>query len=362
MKKLPHVTRRESVEIRGVHGQPILEFFQQGQAILERSAPNHLLSQFFAEPQLHLARGEIAWYTKAQGAVLAFSSMDEVQRAELLKTVRAMRQQIAAIADRFSSEGGTAASTRAEIFKTMLSETDSVDCLYLVGEQPVLCEWGCKRLGVGSQGDTLWTYGSALRTLGSDDGAMQEIGAQSGTPLVSPAQVSVSGSIEPAQPEINAGRSETQKGDLADEDSPSAEGPRAPAARPGPELGRLAPSPPPAPPRQPPPPAEHLNRSPTPGEHSRQRQASPALPPRGASAMAGPQSRWGAKVWSFIKTLIVLALLLALLLTLLRGCDSPSTLPLLTTAQHDAEEARLRREIAALRSEADRVLANCPVR
>ncbi|MDD5581305.1 MAG: hypothetical protein PHY16_18800 [Methylobacter sp.] len=174
MKKLPYTTLRSKVEIRGVYGQPVFDFYQQFCRILDQENPERSLSQFFAEPQLNALKGEIQWYTNSEGTVKPYSQLESTSKTEVLDKISNILQGTREIGGRFAAEGGSE-STRTEIFKATLSATDLEKCLFLVGEQPVLCEWGCKSIVEGVSSVDLWSHGAIIINSHIEESVLQEI-------------------------------------------------------------------------------------------------------------------------------------------------------------------------------------------
>lgn len=350
MRKLPCITPRARVEIRGVYGQPVFEFFQQVRAILALKAVNKDLGQFFAEPQLNAAKGEIHWYSEVQGAVQAYSQLDTVARHALDRHVLEIRQRICEAGERFALEGGSASGNRTEIFRAMLSATDLERCLFLVGTQPVLCEWGCKPVGEGARPVDLWAYAAAA--------ANQEKAVQPGkvAPGVATAPSATDeGALPPPHVEVATCGSERQSFDAAprvqiqDQDLPQDD----PAATPEKKAAAAATFTPAS--------------SSAPSVGLAPRADSPDRTGRPDSGK-GPQYHYlGPRTRSFtfgelLKKFIIAVLLLVLVLLLMRGCSDNRTI-LLTpqSSESKGDAALLRKEIGEMRRVMAEVVANCPV-
>jgi hypothetical protein len=160
MRKLPHVTNRAAVEVRGVYGQSVLDFHEQIRRLLLQETKNVPVGEFFAEPQVNSLRGEIGWYTNAEGPIQRISELSEADRDGLWQKLEAIRDQIKLVGEKYAAQGGQSAGTRIDTFRAMLSTTGIDDCLFSVGGQPVLCEWGCNPLGEGTKPVDLWTIGA----------------------------------------------------------------------------------------------------------------------------------------------------------------------------------------------------------
>ncbi len=340
MKKLPRLTRRDQIEIRGVYGQSVFDFYQQSRAILDRAAPEGRLSNFFAEPQLNPTRGEIAWFSHAAGGVRGMSQLSPAERAAVLSDVDQIRQQVRHASEQFVADGGGAAGTRAEIYRAMLSATDLEQCLFLVGEQPVLCEWGCKPLRDGAGGVDLWSIGGILRSEPEIPAAIPISRTDNVTSTPEPPLASAA-VLPPAQstPEVP---------EEPEESAPTKQSPPEVTPQALPEATEVR--------------HDTALRSVTSPEHEvtpRLRQV-PMQPTSrndvGNSVLPG-DTRPG--LWGFFKRALVALLVLFLILGLMRACGNVAVLSGATSSGH-SEEAQLRKEIAVLRAQASDLLVTCP--
>jgi hypothetical protein len=351
MRKLPCVTPLACVEIRGVYGQPVFEVFQQVRAILALNASDKDLSQFFAEPQVNAAKGEIYWYSDVQGPVQPYFQLNAEAREVLDEYVMRIRQRIRDVGERFASGGGAASGNRTEMFRAMMSATDLERCLFLVGTQPVLCEWGCKPIGEGANPVDLWSYAPA---------ATEPVKAVQPIETV-PLDIS---QTQPARAAATAAENEHDHppasiGELAtlpptpavkvqDEDSPASVPevvPSKPAA-----TNKFVPAQVAARPSYLPPGANALDRD---------VRGSSSDAPRYGYVDSNSRS---FDFWDLLKKLIIAALLIVLVLLLVRGCSNDRSVLHDTHAlESQQDETRLRKEITELRVVAAGVLANCPV-
>jgi hypothetical protein len=160
MRKLPYVTNRSVVEVHGVYGQSVLDFHEQIRRLLLQETKNKAVGEFFAEPQINSLRGEITWYTEADGPVQQFADLSATEKDELWQKMLAVRDQIKMVGEKYAAQGGQTAGTRIDTFRAMLSITSVDHCLFSVGGQPVLCEWGCNPISESEKSVDLWTLGA----------------------------------------------------------------------------------------------------------------------------------------------------------------------------------------------------------
>lgn len=343
MRKLPRLTRRDQVEVCGVYGQPVFDFYQQARIILERAAPDRHLSGFFAEPHVNPTRGEIAWYSNAIGGVRSMSQLNPTERAAVWSEVNVIREQVRVAGERFAAEGGAAAGTRAEIFKAMLFATDLEQCLFLVGDQPVLCEWGCKALGKAPSAGDLGSFGSAIRPVTEQTDAVH-----GGRPTSS-----LGPSVDAPRPTIGLAPSK-QDSVAIDTEAVATPVPKPPEDVPsksqaeGKKTDMLA--------------AARIPVAPPTHESGRLTYEVSELPSsRSSHENLLRPSNVRPGLWPFLKCAIVSFFLLLLILILFRAFGDVGVVASVGNASQ-LEEAQLRKEIAVLRKQASDILATCQVR
>lgn len=334
MKKLPLITNRSAVEIRGVYGQSVLDLYEQLHRLLLQETKSRVVGDLFAEPQVNSLRGEITWYTQATGAVQRFDELSETEQEQLWLRLTEVRDQIKAVGEQYIARGGQTAFSRADTFRAMLTVTDINCCLFSVGGQPVLCEWGCDQLGHVDKSLDLWSIGARRDVPVPVSGSAP--GSDTLAALRQPAPESVP---EPAP-------------DVPDQ-TPEPPAPRRAqqVPRAAPEVSREEPQAPRAKPlfAEPPPKRQEVRAAP-PGRHAfiHSRKPGEPLPQR-----TGGEDRAGC-LWPFLK-LLILALLLAILLAaLLRACDGTPAV-----AATPAQEQALRTEIAGLRERVSEIAEQC---
>lgn len=349
MRKLPCVTPLARVEIRGVYGQPVFEVFQQVRAILALNASDKDLSQFFAEPQVNAAKGDIYWYSDVQGTVQPYFQLNAEAREVLDEHVMRIRQRIRDVGERFASGGGAASGNRTEMFRAMMSATDLERCLFLVGTQPVLCEWGCKPIGEGANPVDLWSYAPAATEPVKAVQPIETVPADiSQTQPVRAAATAVEN--EHDHPPASIGELVTPTSEVKVQDENSPDGVPEVIQRKPATTNKFVPAQVAARPSYLPSGANALDRD-----------------VRGSSTDAPrydyvDSSSRSFDFWDLLKKLIIAALLIVLVLLLVRGCSNDRSVLLDThTLESQQDETRLRKEIEELRGVAAGVLANCPV-
>jgi hypothetical protein len=318
-----------------VYGQSVLDLYGQMRRLLVQHTGNRTVGDVFAEPQLNPVRGEIAWYTGADGPIVPVAQLAPDARQALWNQLDQLRAQIKSVAERYIASGAQTAGTRADTFRAMLTVTDPARCLFSVGGQPVLAEWGCSLVTGEGRSVDLWTTGPA--------GAQSEPAAPTAdapprTAATEPAVPAVAPEPAPEPQHVTASEPRTAPQDERIEQAQPEPSKVSEAAAPRKPTVRVAP---PVSPVVPP------GRRPTAAE--------------GAYKVSGSQNvrwhgHWDGGLWGLLRYLLLLILALLLIGFLVRACSAvPDSLAL----SGDNEEQQLRAEIAALRDQAGQIAARC---
>ena len=139
MRILPHTTLFSDVEIRGVRGQPVFNYYKLIGKTLEQFSDDPNLKYYLARPDANISSGEISWSTDADGQIKKFSSLNDADKEKILSTVSEIRSQIRRISEKLTTKD----NALKEVFYTILLITNLERCLFVVGDIPVVCEWGC---------------------------------------------------------------------------------------------------------------------------------------------------------------------------------------------------------------------------
>ncbi len=335
MRKLPLVTTRSAVEIRGVYGQSVLDLHGQMRRLLAQNTGDPAVGNVFAEPQINPVRGEIAWYTEADGPILPVAKLSPDAQQALWSRLDSLRAQIKSAAERYIASGTQTAGTRADTFRAMLTVTDPARCLFSVGGQPVLAEWGCSLVMGEERSVDLWTIGAARARKDAVQPASDE------APVAATAELEST----TAAPEAAREPQVTEEIDQAQALEESAIEPDQPELSKPPDKVR----------------SRRVSVPPVP--------AIPTISPQVARQSAADWSHEASKspnagmhghqitgLWGIFKYLLLLVLAFLLLGTLIHAC-SPGTDNLVLSS--DSEERQLRAEIASLRDQAGQIAARC---
>ncbi len=140
---MPEVARSKTNELHplGVHGQRVIDLHQQLTGLLRaRLGPSH--AALFAEPVSGRSGDEIVWYIDLTGRVTKLSEAPDAERsageARLAELIGEIEEQIESL----ESSGDAASEFNAESLRQALVCPE--DSLYLVGDQPVIVNWGCR--------------------------------------------------------------------------------------------------------------------------------------------------------------------------------------------------------------------------
>jgi hypothetical protein len=334
MRKLPLVTARAAVEIRGVYGQSVLDLYGQMRRLLVQHTGNRTVGDVFAEPQLNPVRGEIAWYTGADGPIVPVAQLPPDAQQALWSQLDQLRAQIKSAAERYISSGAQTAGTRADTFRAMLTVTDPARCLFSVGGHPVLAEWGCSLVTGEERSVDLWTIGLARAqnepVEPTNDAPPTIVATEPAVPAAVPDPA-----LEP-QPLTASEPLSAPQVDPIERTEPKPSkvfeaAPRKPTVRLTPPVSSVVPP----------------VRRPTAAD--------------GAYKVSGSQDvrwhgHWDGGLWGLLRYLLLLILTLLLIGFLVRAC---STVPDSIALSGDNEEQQLRTEIAALRDQAGQIAARC---
>ena len=127
----------------GVQGERVLELHQQLSRMLARRTDDRRFALFLAEPRIEAGTGAISWHADSVGDVVAAASLDEGRKQTFDQEVAQIVTTIAKIVEDLESSGKSDQLVVAERLRTALLHPNEDD-LYLVGDQPVLVNWGCE--------------------------------------------------------------------------------------------------------------------------------------------------------------------------------------------------------------------------
>lgn len=139
MRTLPLTTSFADVEIRGVRGQPIFNYYKLVCKTLEQFSENQSLRNYLARPDADLDNGVIAWSTDADGQIKKFSALSDADKEKVFAKVSQIQAQIRSISEKITKKD----RALKEVFDAILLITNLQRCLFVVGDDPVVCEWGC---------------------------------------------------------------------------------------------------------------------------------------------------------------------------------------------------------------------------
>jgi hypothetical protein len=332
MRKLPLVTPRAQVDIRGVYGQSVLDLYEQMSRLLMHETGSQTVGDIFAEPQVNPVRGEISWYTGAVGPIVPVAQLQAEAKAALWQQVEQLREQIKTIGERYIAGGGPTAGTRADTFRAMLTVTDPSRCLFSVGGRPVLSEWGCSLVAGENRSVDLWTNGAARSSPPTPSGSGSSTPAAA---FVLPVPSTPTPPHETAPVPPSPGAEEELDDARLAEAAGRVDLPKSKVDAPVRRVTSAAPLPAPS----------------ATSSFSRERTA------RSTGGGAWHNGRNGrASLWDLLKYLFLLLLGLLLVGLLVRACDVDHVT---VGALNGNEEKQLRAEIAALREQATQIAAHC---
>jgi len=146
MAKLPIVTPTEKFDIRFINGQPVFDLREQIINILMQDTKLGSFREFFAEPIVNHSEGEISWYSHGGGEVRSFANLTHEERNRVSESIRDIDQKLKATADKLSKASQQSAWL-GDAMRSMLLVPNLEQSIFLVGDRPVLCQWGCVPFG-----------------------------------------------------------------------------------------------------------------------------------------------------------------------------------------------------------------------
>ena len=134
-------TQRSELHPLGVRGQRVLDLHQQLVGLLRvRLGQAH--AAVFAEPVIGRSGDEIVWYSDAPGPIVRMADTDDAQRAAGEERIGAFIGEIEALIEDLAGSGDPAGEFNAESLRQALVCPEN--SIYLVGDQPVVVNWGCR--------------------------------------------------------------------------------------------------------------------------------------------------------------------------------------------------------------------------
>lgn len=146
MAKLPIVTPTQKFDIKFINGQPIFDLREQIINILTQDAKSGIFREFFAEPIVNHSKGEISWYSHGSGDVRSFASLTAEERHGVSEAIHDIDQKLKATADKLA-KSSPQSSWLGDAMRSMLLVPNLEQSLFLVGDRPVLSQWGCVPFG-----------------------------------------------------------------------------------------------------------------------------------------------------------------------------------------------------------------------
>lgn len=146
MAKLPVVTPTQKFDIRFINGQPVFDLREQIINILTQDSKSGIFREFFAEPIVNHSKGEISWYSHGSGDVRPFAAITTDERLRISSTIKDIDQRLKSTAEKLSKASPQSAWI-GDAMRSMLLVPNLEQSLFMVGDQPVLCQWGCVPFG-----------------------------------------------------------------------------------------------------------------------------------------------------------------------------------------------------------------------
>ena len=127
-------TRIDDVRPLGDYGQRSFEFIT---GVVERDLTDRHV-KLFAEPADE--SGGIAWMTPVPGEIVSLQSLPDVEADALKDTLGRLTEDILSLAQRYADDRDPAAQSLAIALRNSV-EVPNDECIFRVGEQPVIVQW-----------------------------------------------------------------------------------------------------------------------------------------------------------------------------------------------------------------------------
>ena len=147
MQKI-HTTPRRDIRPLGLRGQLVINLHQQIVRLILKRTGRQELALLLAEPQLHQAREEIAWYTPATGPVERLAEAAPDVQARVRARLDELTAELTALAAELRTKADETGSSDAELLEAVLRVADP-DSIFFAGEQPILVNWACDPVADG---------------------------------------------------------------------------------------------------------------------------------------------------------------------------------------------------------------------
>ena len=147
MQTLPILTERVSVDVQMINSQPIFSYYNRLGTLLERDPLDSSLVSFFAAPVIRLRPSGMSWVTQYAGDIRSFNELTIVEKVEAAAQLKQKCRRVRAIANRVGASATTAAMYGEQALLGMLSTPNALGSIFMVGDQVVIAQWGCKPVG-----------------------------------------------------------------------------------------------------------------------------------------------------------------------------------------------------------------------
>jgi hypothetical protein len=147
MQTLPILTERNAVDVKMINSQPIFSYYNRLVDLLERDPFDSSLASFFAVPVIRLRPNGMSWVTQFAGDVRSFNELTFAEKVEAAAQLKQKCRRVRAIANRVGASATTPAMYGEKALLGMLSTPNALGSIFMVGDNVVIAQWGCKPIG-----------------------------------------------------------------------------------------------------------------------------------------------------------------------------------------------------------------------
>jgi hypothetical protein len=146
MRKLPITTKIDTIDVKPVARQPLFSLYDQTIRTLKREKGAEKLANFFAEPNVSKTDNEIRWRTLATGPIRSWAELSEQEQQRAGEQLKENCSLLQEICQRLTKAQG-ADSPTVEALQNMQVTPSLQNSLFMVGDEVVLTQWGCRPFG-----------------------------------------------------------------------------------------------------------------------------------------------------------------------------------------------------------------------
>jgi hypothetical protein len=185
--QLISTTNLRGIGLLGGSAEVLLELQGKFKELITDRVEDSAAQGFLSIPALNTEGTQLNWYSEGDGVVQALGALSGPEEREARELVRRIRETLGELARTLKSSADENEQVVGQDLELALSTGD--ENIYMVGDQPVLAEWGAVRTEASRAPAALVASGAAKRS-----GAAQAEGGPDGVAGATAAGIAVGGS------------------------------------------------------------------------------------------------------------------------------------------------------------------------